>query len=645
MSFALDYFNQNRKLVLTKLNTLGKILDELNCNSDSQKVRRLIEQMDQEQFRIAVVGEFSRGKSTFINALLGKRILPSSAIPTTTILNTISYHPVPSIQIHYRDETKPSRMITEEDFAKLVAPMVPEQGNEQSEREYSEQYRYLQSIKFAEIGYPISFCKDGVQIIDTPGTNDLDPAREEITNNIIPKSDAAILLLSATKILSESEVSFLRDRLLANDIQKIFVVINYKDNLKTQEDVQKVLAYAGEHLQDILKEPKIFMVTAKEALNARRAADGEQLIGRRGPLKIWDLKDTGFTELEQVLADFLQFERGAVKLKKPIQQAVKMVDQVLEKQITFGKRALTTQIQDLQLKVQEFYPKIQRMKLSGKETLRKVELELKKEENVLAAWYDEQLQQITQNGMATFERHRALSKQEISSNVENAIAPMERALHETKKQKITNTIKNLVMTLSKNVNEEWAQMDRDLQRLWTDEESNPTLAISVSNSLDAGAPSLFSEIYQDLDEAWANEEGFLGKLAIGAGYAVTFIVNVAVSIFSMLFGEDEKTKMRRQLEEQFNGKRREKVTAFRQEWKGWIKAVQRKYDEAIAQHLSQLENQLTTLLQNTRLEQTDVQKNLEILERQEARLKMIKEELQLLFVNMNQKSEKVGAQG
>ena len=113
--------------------------------------------------------------------------------------------------MHYHEQSKAPKNITEKEFATLVAPREPIPGDSQSENDYKQKVDYLQSIKTAKIGHPLSFCEEGVTIIDTPGINDLDAVREQITNNIIPRADAAILLLSAVKILSDSEMSFLRD--------------------------------------------------------------------------------------------------------------------------------------------------------------------------------------------------------------------------------------------------------------------------------------------------------------------------------------------------------------------------------------------------------------------------------------------------
>ena len=185
-------------------------------------VEQSIESLKQDSFNMVIVGEFSRGKSTFINALLGKRILPSSTKPTTTIINKISFGEEAEFNLHFRDSND-IKKITEEEFKDITAKVEPDYEDEFEVNEYNENLKLISSISYADIKYPTEICKEGIEIIDTPGTNDLDQAREEITFKFIPQSDIAILLLSANQILSQSEVNFLKERILENDIKKVFL--------------------------------------------------------------------------------------------------------------------------------------------------------------------------------------------------------------------------------------------------------------------------------------------------------------------------------------------------------------------------------------------------------------------------------------
>ncbi|MGM0843686.1 MAG: dynamin family protein [Bacillota bacterium] len=647
MSFSLDTYQSNRQSLLGTLEEFHDLLNEMMLDVEMRKVNELQASILEEQFQVVVVGEFSRGKSTFINALLGKKILPSSAKPTTTILNKITYGNEPSISLHFHDSMQKPAKISEEQFAKLVAPKEPIPGEADSEKQYEKQVEFLQKISHAEIAHPLSFSQNGVEIIDTPGTNDLDPAREEITNNIIPKSDAAILILSAIKILSESELSFLRDRLLANDIQKIFIVVNFKDQLESEEDERKVLDFAYKHLKDVLHEPKIYMVAAKHALNARRKENGEELVTKRGkPIPVWNLQETGFLELEQSLADFLQFERGAVKLQKPIQRTIKNIKDVKKKYVGLEKSALSQRMDGLQEKVEAFRPKLREVQEIGKDALKNIALELRKQEDELVRWYEREVQGITAKGLQTFEEYRHLSVNDISRKVENSIAPLERELHLKKKEKMTAIAKNCVTKMTQKVNQEWLKLEDELLNLGKAQTEDGLLPAAIEYE-EEYEYSLFDEIFEELDDAWSKSNSLLGKVAIGAGYVATAVVGGLTALFkagwSWLTGENEKTKFKRNLADQFDSSKKRKVSSFKREWKGLMDGIYKQYKTIVDRNVEQMEEQLNHLIKTTQLEEKEIQRMFEILNRRETKLERLESELKTLSDRIHQQTkDKVG---
>ena len=159
---------------------LEALASSLNMTNAAKDAKRILTRMEDERFRLVVVGEFSRGKSTFVNALLGRKILPASKNPTTAIISKIVYGDTPDYYLHYRERETPERL-TEDAFFRLTAPKEPDEGDEASVREFVKVQERLSRIDYAEIVYPLSFCRDHVEVVDTPGTNDLNAGRIEIT--------------------------------------------------------------------------------------------------------------------------------------------------------------------------------------------------------------------------------------------------------------------------------------------------------------------------------------------------------------------------------------------------------------------------------------------------------------------------------
>ncbi|WP_368503162.1 dynamin family protein [Alkalihalophilus sp. As8PL] len=642
MSFTLDVFQDTKRLVELHLEDLRMVLNEMEAVTEEKKVTEIKRSLMEDQFKVVVVGEFSRGKSTFINALLGKRVLPSFVRPTTAVLNHIIYKKEPTFTLFFQGSMK-GKAVTDEQFNKLIAPKEPIEGDQESEEAYRSQVELLSKLSHIEIGFPLSLCENGVHLIDTPGTNDLDPVREQITNEMIPTSDAAILVLAATKILSESELSLLRDRILANDINKVFIVINFKDLLKSEDDIKKVMDYAKGQLKYILPDTKLYLVAAKEALAARRIEAGEKLTVRGREKKPWRMEDTGFLEFEQALADFLQYERGAIKVGKPVQQSIKVIDYILNDKLAFERQSLHRKVEDIQTEVKEFYPKVNEVKKKGKDTLGKIDFGLSKEVLELEAWYKEQLQLITKTALETFDEHTYLNEEEINRKIEDVIAPLERQLHQEKKEKFNETIKAIMKESSESFQKEWHALNNNIKQLVTVEPDQVSEKLPVITSGNNEAPSIFDEIYDELDDAWSNSQSVLGKVAVGAGYAITLFANGVTALFKSFLAPSEHplVKMRRQLHTQFNQKEKKNLEQFQKQWKALSKATLKQSQLILDEQVKNVKMQLKQIEEHAQLEEGEVQQKLEVIHRREKRLLSIKKQLQTANKTLQKKLEEI----
>ena len=297
MSDAFSLYKRKKQNVLTQLVQLKELAQEMNNTHLVSDIEDIFATLQREQFEIMVIGEFNNGKSTFVNAMLGQEVLPAAVRPTTAILNKISFNPIPSYRIHYRDEKRPPTELTEAEFRSIVAPVESLEGENITREAMQRNIALIQSIGHAEIGHPVELCKHNVVIIDSPGTNDLDPGREAITNFYIPKCDAAIIVLNAQKALSESELSFIKYRVLSADIQKLFFIINFKD-LLNESELQKVQSYVIQKLSSVVSEPKVFALSSRHALLNRSPQSETGHARRRRP--ILPLEQTGFKSLNKL---------------------------------------------------------------------------------------------------------------------------------------------------------------------------------------------------------------------------------------------------------------------------------------------------------------------------------------------------------
>ena len=179
-SFELEQFRAWKDHVRSQLLSLAKVATELKADSVCHDLKNTINEMEADTFRFVVVGEFTRGKSTVINALLGERLLPSSVSPTTAVLTRISSGTDKRFRVLYRDGQS-SREISEAAFRQLIAPLEPAYDDRKGRKQFENDRAELLRIAAVEIEHPAQFLSECVQIVDTPGTNDLDPLREQIT--------------------------------------------------------------------------------------------------------------------------------------------------------------------------------------------------------------------------------------------------------------------------------------------------------------------------------------------------------------------------------------------------------------------------------------------------------------------------------
>ncbi|WP_320958730.1 dynamin family protein [Enterocloster asparagiformis] len=221
---------------------------ELTIYELSLKLSRLLEETGRQDARLgeirdvivshhfsaAVVGEFKKGKSSLINALLGQKVLPSDTRPTTATLNRITYGSAPGAMVEYKDGT--SREIPVDDLAEYVTKLT-ESAREQAAK-----------IRQVVVEYPTALCQNDVDVIDTPGLQD-DDAMTDITVQAIRDMDLAIFTISALFPVSQTEQDFLVRLLEDGTLTKLVVAVTFVD-LLDEEDREEILPHIRQRLQE-----------------------------------------------------------------------------------------------------------------------------------------------------------------------------------------------------------------------------------------------------------------------------------------------------------------------------------------------------------------------------------------------------------
>jgi len=187
------------------------LLDEIHECEELIKTKR---------YNVAVMGEFKRGKSTLINALLGSKILPADVTPTTATINRVTFAPDSKVIITYKDGTTEETGIN--DLSEYVTKLTTEGEN-----------RALR-IKEATIYYPTQICQNYVDIIDTPGLND-EERMTKITIDMLDSVDAVIVPIHARAPFSATEKVFVCQMLESDNINNIIFVVTFMDQLDEED--------------------------------------------------------------------------------------------------------------------------------------------------------------------------------------------------------------------------------------------------------------------------------------------------------------------------------------------------------------------------------------------------------------------------
>ncbi|MGN0638538.1 MAG: dynamin family protein [Huintestinicola sp.] len=291
------------------LEQLKEYAASLNLENTARSIGDIIEKSAGDHFEVAIVGEFKRGKSTLINALLGQEVLPADVLPATATLNRVTYSKDPYVVVEYKDGS--SEKVDINHLADYVTKLSYE-----SEKK-------AETVKEATVYYDTDFCKNHVDIIDTPGLND-DEQMTNVTMSILPEIDAAVFVISANSPFSQFEKEFLENKMLTSDLGRIIFAVNCfgtfskEDEDRIVETVEKrICSYVMDKAKKVMGEnskefavykrkigkPKVIGVYAKKALIAKENKDEQMLL------------ESNFPTFESVLETMLTKERGSITLQ------------------------------------------------------------------------------------------------------------------------------------------------------------------------------------------------------------------------------------------------------------------------------------------------------------------------------------------
>jgi len=242
----LEHHKSAKREIIARFTQLADVADAVGMVTLARDIRTTrIPKLEAERFHLVVLGEFNHGKSTFVNALLGQDVLPTGITPTTAAINHVVWAQNPTARVVLT--TGESKYLDPSQIKEWVTVA----GGHASE------------VAYVELGYPSDLLQNNVVLVDTPGVNDLNEQRAEVTYGYVPRADAVVFLLDAGQALKDSEREFLRSRVLESARDRLIFVLGKMDMLSPDER-SAVVEYVKNGLAQITPDPVVFPLSAKD---------------------------------------------------------------------------------------------------------------------------------------------------------------------------------------------------------------------------------------------------------------------------------------------------------------------------------------------------------------------------------------------
>lgn len=372
-------------------------------SGESSRCRELKEKLEAETFNLVVVGQFKRGKTCLVNALMGAEILPVAVVPLTSIVTVLEFGEELKIRVFFED----GRVVEIEREA--LPNYVTEVGNP----------RNTKQVREVIVSYPSPYLKNGVRLVDTPGVGSVYLHNTDAAYEYLPKSDAALFLLSVDQPAGKAELDFLKDVRQYSD--RIFFLLNKIDYLSKKEEIREAVEFSCGALREALRtDVRIFPISAKLALNGK--TDNSPSLMRKSGLKAFS----------DALTSFLLAEKGKTLLLSSANNLLRVLSHIrLGKELEM--KAFTDPLEELEGKIEAFERKKKEVlaEKDGFDILFEGEMERLIKNGLdedLASFRKALLPQMEASFDAFYRDHRHLSLKELNDALEAHVgAEIERA--------------------------------------------------------------------------------------------------------------------------------------------------------------------------------------------------------------------------
>ncbi len=293
---SFKHYTRAKQTIAYEIRALADFLRKRLGDREAEECRQLMVKLAEDRFALAVVGQFKRGKSSLMNAIIGRDILPTGVLPLTSAITVLRYGPRDKLTILRKGISQP-----EEVPISKIAEHVTEKGNPGNAKK----------VACAFLELPVQFLRRGLEFVDTPGIGSAIEANTATTYDFLPQSDAVIFVTSVDTPLTRAETDFLQS--IQEHVRKIFFVVN-KIDLASEGERQEMMEFVSQTLRRQLRaeQLRIYPVSSAMALASKLAGKEDEY------------EKSGVKALQEELSDFLAGEKSDVLLVSVLDKALSL---------------------------------------------------------------------------------------------------------------------------------------------------------------------------------------------------------------------------------------------------------------------------------------------------------------------------------
>jgi GTP-binding protein EngB required for normal cell division len=303
-----------------RLRILADIASSVGAEPLARQAQALAQRVAEERFFVACIGQFKRGKSTLLNALVGSAVLPTGVVPVTAVVTVIRHGSTPRARVHLSNGARHEIAVSS------IGDYVSEEHNPLNRK----------GVSVVEVFFPSPLLASGMCLVDTPGIGSVFAGNTAVTREFVPHIDAALVVIGADPPISGDELDLIEE--VSRDVTDILLVLNKADRL-VERDCDEAVAFARRTLSERLGRPvgPVFRVSAYQWLNGSKGSGPsrdeallrdqlERLARESGAKLVAAAEERGLTRLAVALLRELDGLRDA--LLRPIADSRRLVEQL-----------------------------------------------------------------------------------------------------------------------------------------------------------------------------------------------------------------------------------------------------------------------------------------------------------------------------